>query len=234
MLEKGHGRVDYLLYLNGRAAGIVEAKKAGETLSGVEIQAKKYSEGLPATLPAHCRPLPFLYQSTGIETRFTNGYDPEPRSRPVFSFHRPETLLEWIDNTKSAKPFAKPLGELPGEFKVAEPTITYLERGKTFLDRMQHMPPLVKENLWKAQIEAIEKLEISLKQNRPRTLIQMATGSGKTFTAINIIYRLLKFAGAKRILFLVDRGNLADQTLKEFQQFGSPYNNFKFTEEYIA
>jgi len=62
----------------------------------------------------------------------------------------------------------------------------------------------------------------------------MATGSGKTFTAINFIYRLIKFAGARRVLFLVDRGNLGDQTLKEFQQYVSPYNNFKFTEEFIV
>jgi type I restriction enzyme R subunit len=77
-------------------------------------------------------------------------------------------------------------------------------------------------------------LERSLKENRPRALIQMATGSGKTFTAISFIYRLIKFAGARRVLFLVDRGNLGDQTLKEFQQYASPYNNFKFTEEYIV
>jgi type I restriction enzyme R subunit len=71
-------------------------------------------------------------------------------------------------------------------------------------------------------------------QDRPRALIQMATGSGKTFTAINFIYRLIKFGGARRVLFLVDRGNLGDQTLKEFQQYVSPYNNFKFTEEFIV
>ena len=62
----------------------------------------------------------------------------------------------------------------------------------------------------------------------------MATGSGKTFTAISFIYRLIKFTGARRVLFLVDRGNLADQSLKEFQQYVSPYNNFKFSEEYIV
>jgi type I restriction enzyme R subunit len=96
------------------------------------------------------------------------------------------------------------------------------------------MPPLKEEGLWPAQITAIHNLEQSLKENRPRALIQMATGSGKTFTSISFIYRLIKFAGARRILFLVDRGNLADQTLKEFQQYVSPYNNFKFSEEYIV
>ncbi len=92
----------------------------------------------------------------------------------------------------------------------------------------------IEEGLWPAQITAIHNLEQSLKENRPRSLIQMATGSGKTFTAISFLYRLIKFAGARRVLFLVDRGNLADQTLKEFQQYVSPYNNFKFSEEYIV
>src|SRR5438132_259826 len=90
-LKAGHGFADYLLYVDAKAAGIVEAKKAGETLTGAETQAAKYSEGLPDALPAHQRPLPFLYQSTGVETRFTNWLDPEPRSRRVFHFHRPET-----------------------------------------------------------------------------------------------------------------------------------------------
>jgi type I restriction enzyme R subunit len=77
-------------------------------------------------------------------------------------------------------------------------------------------------------------LEKSFAAGRPRALIQMATGSGKTYTAVNFIYRLVKYAGAKRVLFLVDRGNLGRQTLKEFQQFVSPVNNYKFTEEYIV
>src|SRR5690606_36488512 len=107
-------------------------------------------------------------------------------------------------------------------------------RHATFLSRLQEMPELKTEGLWPAQIKAIKNLETSLKENRPRALIQMATGSGKTFTSISFIYRLIKFAGARRVLFLVDRGNLGDQTLKEFQQYDSPYNNFKFTEEYIV
>ena len=96
------------------------------------------------------------------------------------------------------------------------------------------MPELIEDGLWPAQIIAINNLEKSLADNRPRSLIQMATGSGKTFTAISFIYRLIKFAKARRVLFLVDRGNLGKQTLKEFQQYVSPYNNFKFSEEYIV
>lgn len=96
-LKSGHGFADYLLYVDGKAAGVLEAKKAGHTLTGVEIQSARYSEGLPDGLPAWQEPLPFAYQSTGAETRFTNGLDPEPRARSTFSFHRPDTLAQWLD-----------------------------------------------------------------------------------------------------------------------------------------
>ncbi len=87
------------------------------------------------------------------------------------------------------------------------------------------MPPLHSEGLWPAQFTAITNLEKSLAADRPRSLVQMATGSGKTFTAVSFIYRQLKFGGARRVLFLVDRANLGRQTLKEFQQYQSPYNH---------
>jgi type I restriction enzyme R subunit len=227
-LKKGHGFADYMLYVDGKAAGVVEAKKHGTTLVGVGPQSAKYTTGLPDALPAWRRPLAFAYESTGVETRFTNGLDTAPRSRPVFAFHRPETLADWLADARGA-------GNVSAETSmVAEAAPEYVNRGPTFLTRMQHMPPLVEAGLWPAQGTAIRNLEKSLAENRPRSLIQMATGSGKTFTAISFIYRLIKFAGARRVLFLVDRGNLGDQTLKEFQQYASPYNNFKFTEEYIV
>ncbi len=220
-LVSGHGFADYLLYIDGKAAGVIEAKKEGFPLVGVEVQAEKYSKGLPSDLPAHTRPLPFLYQSTGVETRFTNGLDPQPRSRPVFSFHRPETLAAFIPKHSEAP------RDLHGASLAAE-------AAPTLRGRLRTLPPLSIAGLWPAQVTAINNLEKSMAQDRPRSLIQMATGSGKTFTAINFIYRLIKFGGAKRVLFLVDRGNLGDQTLKEFQQYVSPYNNFKFTEEFIV
>ncbi|NWG39498.1 MAG: DEAD/DEAH box helicase family protein, partial [Hydrogenophilaceae bacterium] len=227
----GYGFADYLLYVDGKAAGVIEAKKEGVTLTGVETQSDKYTKGLPAGLPRWSNPLPFSYQSTGIETRFTNGLDPVPRSRPVFAFHKPELLADWLGLASTTSPLAK--GGPGGISSTAsEPPSSY--QAATFLARLQAMPPLKEEGLWPAQITAIRNLEKSLKENRPRALIQMATGSGKTFTSISFIYRLIKFAGARRILFLVDRGNLAEQTLKEFQQYVSPYNNFKFSEEYIV
>jgi len=220
-LESGFGFADYLLYVDGKAAGVIEAKKHGATLSGVEFQSGRYAQGLPASLPAWRRPLPFLYESTGIETHFTNGLDPEPRARNTFAFHRPEMLGEWLRyaGTPTAEGAA---GEAPA----------------TFLHRLRGLPPLIESGegwqLWPAQIKAVRNLEASLAANKPRALIQMATGSGKTFTAISAIYRLIKFGGARRVLFLVDRGNLGRQTKKEFDQYVSPYNNFKFGEEYIV
>jgi len=219
-LKSGYGFADYLLYVDGQAAGVIEAKKEGVTLSGVETQSEKYTKGLPDGLPRWHNPLPFSYQSTGAETRFTNGLDPEPRSRPIFAFHKPDQLADWLN--------------APAANTAQQSAPPYATHGDTFLARLQHMPPIVEQGLWPAQLTAIRNLEQSLAANKPRALIQMATGSGKTFTAISFIYRLIKFAGARRVLFLVDRGNLADQTLKEFQQYASPYNNYKFTEEYIV
>lgn len=231
-LNPGHGKADYLLYLDAKAIGVVEAKKQGATLKGVESQSAKYSLGLPAELPAWLRPLPFLYESTGTETQFTNGLDPEPRSRATFAFHTPEHLAYWLRTDA-----AQPIGVTPSNTSAMEPAARYLGHN-TFLARVRQMPELITEwgdfKLWPAQITAIRNLEASLARNKPRALIQMATGSGKTFTAISFIYRLIKFAGARRVLFLVDRGNLGRQAKKEFDQYVSPVNNYKFGEEYIV
>ena len=109
-LRSGHGFADYLLYVDGKAAGVVEAKPEGHTLTGVEAQSGKYGAGLPDNLPYYIRPLPFLYESTGVETRFTNGLDPQPRSRGVFSFHTPEILAEWLGESKPSWD----IGQAPG------------------------------------------------------------------------------------------------------------------------
>ena len=229
-LTAGHGYADYLFYIDGKAAGVIEAKKVGVPLLGFERQSSRYTQGMPAALPAWLRPLPFAYESTGVETRFTNGLDPEPRSRSVFAFHRPETLAGWLGDAKnvSAETSWTSAGGVRDEAP-AYPTFTYLAG---------RMPELVTEwgehKLWPAQITAIRNLEKSLAAGRPRALIQMATGSGKTFTAISFIYRLIKYAGARRVLFLVDRGNLGRQTKKEFDQYASSANNYKFGEEYIV
>lgn len=113
-LKRGHGFADYLRYVDGKAAGVIAAKKKGTTLTGVEIQSNKYTKGLPQGLPAWHYLLPFSYQSTGVETRFTNGLDPAPRSRPVFAFHTSALLAEWLDAPQPhgvQEPFADYLGQ---------------------------------------------------------------------------------------------------------------------------
>ncbi|MBI2899887.1 MAG: DEAD/DEAH box helicase family protein [Planctomycetes bacterium] len=226
-LKHGHGEADYLLFVDGQAVGVVEAKPAGTTLTGVEVQSDKYARGLPDGIPAPVRPLPFCYQSTGVETRFTNGLDPDPRSRSVFAFHRPEMLGEWLSaGGDQAAP-----RQVAGMMRAAHGPAPYAAPA-TLLSRMRNMPLLITTGLWPAQIRAITKLECSVRDNRPRSLIQMSGGSGKTFMAVYAIYRMIKFAEARRVLFLVDRAHLARQTLKEFQQFVTPDDGRKFTELY--
>jgi type I restriction enzyme R subunit len=207
-LDKPHGRVDYLLFLDGQPAGVIEAKPEGKTLVEVEHQSGRYVEGLPEWMRPPIYPLPIIYESTGAETRFTNGYDPDARSRRVFTFHRPETLTEWSYQIATDPEFP------------------------TFRARLKNLPPLDEHGLWGKQAEAIRNVEQSLAEDRPRSLIQMATGSGKTFTAANICYRLIKHANARRILFLVDRSNLGKQTRLEFDKFTIPETQRKFSAEY--
>ena len=221
-LKPGHGTADYMLYVNQKAAGVVEAKPEGSTLTGVEVQSEKYSTGLPDNLPAYHRPLPFLYESTGAETQFTNRLDPEPRSRLVFSFHAPETLAAWIG--VSGAPDI-------GMQRISEERRDYLA-AHNLRQSLKVMPPLNTSGLWPVQKKAIRNLEESLAAGRPRALVQMATGSGKTFMACNQVYRLIKHTGARRVLFLVDRSNLGRQTLREFQGFTTPDEGRKFTELY--
>jgi type I restriction enzyme, R subunit len=202
------GAADYFLMVNREAVGVVEAKPSGHSLMGVKEQSAKYVTGVDNDLPVARLPLPFHYETTGTETRFTSNLDPVPRSRLVFAFHQPETLREW-------------LAQAPEEGE-----------NTTLRARLLHMPGLPTRGLRDCQVEAITKLERSFRENHPRALIQMATGSGKTYTAVSFIYRLIKFGGARRVLFLVDRDNLGRQTFNEFQQFMTPDDGRKFTELY--
>ena len=225
-LKSGYGFADYLLYVDGAPAGVVEAKKEGETLTGYEIQTEKYSVGLPDVLKPYRKPLPFCYQSTGIETRFTNLMEPDARSRPVFAFHRPETLADWLMEESK-----KPGSTLRARLRHILPLGDTATPGGVTADTGRSACVTV-GGLWPAQIKAIRNLEDSLAHGRPRALIQMASGGGKTFTACNFCYRLIKHAGAQRILFLVDRNNLGRQAKGEFEQFSTPEEHRKFTELY--
>ena len=223
-LKSGHGTADYLLFVDEQAVGVVEAKPEGYSLTGVEGQSGKYSTGLPDFLSAPRQPLPFLYESTGVETQFTNLLDPEPRSRTVFCFHSPSTLRGWLGLSRDDDSGTGGKG-------IRDDDDPYLV-ANNLRQRLQSMPELSTQGLWEVQGRAIRNLEKSLAADRPRALVQMATGSGKTFMACNLIYRLIKHAGARRVLFLVDRSNLGRQTLREFQGFTTPIEQRKFTELY--
>ena len=197
------GPADYVLFADRRAVGVVEAKPDswGARLTTVELQSEGYANARLKWI-SNAEPLPFLYESTGQVTRFTNGRDPNPRSREVFSFHRPDTLNAWVLAPRSLR------------------------------SGIASLPPLNADGLRECQMKSIAGLESSLKADRPRALVQMATGAGKTFTAITQVYRLLKHAEARRILFLVDTRNLGEQAEQEFMAFIPNDDNRKFTELY--
>ncbi len=196
------GPADYVLFVEGKPVGVIEAKKEeeGVHLTIHEDQSKDYADSKLKYL--NNDPLPFVYESTGTVTRFTDYRDPKPRSRPVFAFHRPETFQK------------------------------LLKKDKTLRCRIQDIPSLPTTGLRDCQIAAINNLETSFRSNHPKALIQMATGSGKTFTAITAIYRLLTYAKAGRVLFLVDTKNLGEQAEQEFMAYMPNDDNRKFSELY--
>ncbi len=204
-MDTDTGPADYMLFIDGKACGIIEAKREGTNLGQVAEQSGRYASSQTKNIRRWAEddePLPFLYEATNVEIYFRDERDSKPRSRIVFHFHQPETCHRW------------------------------LKEETTFRARLKQIPALNTEGLRDCQIEAITGMEDSLKQAKPRALLQMATGAGKTYTAVTQIYRLAKFSKVKRVLFLVDRGNLGRQALKEFQQYTVPEDGRKFTELY--
>ncbi|CAL2085484.1 Type I site-specific deoxyribonuclease [Tenacibaculum sp. 190524A02b] len=199
------GAADYVLYVNRKPIGVIEAKKEeeGHRLTTAEEQSIRYAnEGIKIGSFLLTNEKPFVYESTGIITRFRDIRDPKPKGRRIFSFHTPEALAH------------------------------SLKQGNSLRQRLQNLPKLLPDGLRKAQIKAITNLETSFKNNKQKALIQMATGAGKTFTAATFSYRLLKHAKAKRILFLVDTKNLGEQAEQEFLSYQPIDDNRKFTELY--
>lgn len=201
-LQTDVGPADYILFVNQKPVGLIEAKREeeGVRLTMHEDQSTEYAFAKLKYIKAD--PLPFVYESTGELTRFTDYRDPKPRSRPLFTFHRPQTFELW------------------------------LRESKTLRARVYDIPTLGPDGLRDCQVTAITNLEGSFRENRPKALVQMATGSGKTFTAITSIYRLLKFAKAKRILFLVNTRNLGEQAEQEFKRYEPQDDNRLFPELY--
>jgi len=208
------GPADYILFVDKKPVGVIEAKRPEE---GVRLTS--HEDQTSKYAESHLKwflnnkSLRFRYESTGELTRFTDSNDNIHRSRLIFNFQKPQTLQEW------------------------------LKQDNTLRNKLAKIPELNTKGLRKCQINAIKNLEQSFSENRPRALVQMATGSGKTYTAITSMYRLLKFANAKRILFLVDTKNLGEQAEQEFigyspvddsRNFAELYNIQRLNSRYIS
>ncbi len=181
------GRMDYALFVDGAPVGVVEAKRSDY---GENITAVEGQTARYAKSSFKCNvenyEIRFAYEATDKLVRFTDYHDIKYRSRTVFSFHRPETLQALLD--------------MPD----------------TIRNNMKKFPPFDTTGFRDCQTRAIAKLEDSFSGNKPRALVHMATGAGKTFTAITEAYRLLKFVNMNRILFLVDTKSLGEQAEQEF------------------
>ena len=184
------GPVDYALFVDGRPAGVVEAKKDadGQGITSVKGQSSRYAHSTFKYLDGDYE-IRFAYEATGQITRFTNFHDEKYRSLSVFSFHQPETLREWL---------------------VAPDTVRH---------NLKRFPALDAAGFRECQKIALRNLQISFADNRPRALVQMVTGSGKTFTAITEAYPLLVYGKMNRILFLVDTKSLGQQAETEFMRY---------------
>lgn len=181
------GPVDYTLFIEGTPVGVVEAKKS-EAGEYITTVEEQSARYAASTYKwiQNEYHIRFAYEATDKLTRFTDYNDVKYRSRTVFSFHRPETLQALL----------------------AQP--------ETVRNNMKRFPALDDQGFRKCQIVAINKLDVSFADNRPKALVQMATGAGKTYTAITAAYRLLKYGKMNRILFLVDTRSLGEQAEREF------------------
>ena len=181
------GEVDYALFVEGVPVGVVEAKKSE---AGEDITAVEKQSARYANSSfkwVKCEyRIRFAYEATDKLTRFTDYADIKYRSRKVFSFHRPETLA------------------------------ALLKQPDTLRNNMKHFPPSDTTGFSQCDVTAIQNLDASFAHNKPRALVQMATGAGKTFTAITSVYRLLKYGKMNRVLFLVDTRSLGEQAEREF------------------
>ena len=197
------GPVDYALFIEGVPVGIIEAKKTDEGENITAVEGQS-SRYANSTFKwiKGICRIRFAYEATDKLTRFTDYNDIKYRSRTVFSFHRPETLN------------------------------ALLKQADTVRNNMKHFPEFDPTGFRKCQITAIENLDKSFADNRPKALVQMATGAGKTFTAITAAYRLLKYGRMNRILFLVDTKGLGEQAEREFLAYRPTDDNRSFSQIY--
>lgn len=197
------GPVDYALFVNGTPIGVVEAKKSEEGENITTVEGQSSRYANSTFKWIKCEyKIRFAYEATDKLTRFTDYNDVKYRSRTVFSFHKPENLAALI------------------------------RQKDTIRNNMKHFPEFDGTGFRDCQITAINNLDKSLSENKPRALVQMATGAGKTFTAITAAYRMLKYGKMNRILFLVDTRSLGEQAEREFLAYRPNDENRSFTEIY--
>lgn len=197
------GPVDYVLFINGEPVGVIEAKKSSAG-ENITVVEEQSSRYANSTFKWINRDysIRFAYEATDKLVKFTDYKDIKYRSRKVFSFHRPEYLE------------------------------SLLQTSDTIRNNMKHFPPLDPVGFRDCQINAINNMDVSFADNRPRALVQMATGAGKTFTAITEAYRLLKYGKMNRILFLVDTKSLGEQAEREFLAYTPSDDTRSFSQLY--
>ncbi len=201
--QTNSGPVDYLIFIDGKPVGVIEAKpEVRGTTLGVVAEQSLRYIKSGLRNLKEQPEIRFAYECTNIIIRFCDYKDEKARSRELFMFHTPQELQ------------------------------ALLKDNDTLRNRMRNFPELDTRGFRECQINAIVNLEKSFADNKPRALIQMATGAGKTFTAISSVYRLLKYAGARRILFLVDTKNLGEQAEEEFRKYRPNDDSRLFSELY--
>ena len=204
-LLKGNKEADYLLFVDGMAVGVLEAKKVSVDVASDSVcdQAATYTRSVPNTYRTFLpnRKLAFAYTSNGNDLFFLDMREKDPEPVRIDHIHTPYEIIEMLGKDKFG-------------FSAGLPTLRQETKGF---------------KLRKCQYEAITNLEKSFNEGQSRALISLATGAGKTFTACLAAYRFLAYTPMKRVLFLVDRNNLAKQAETEFGTFkmtdsGQPFN----------
>ncbi len=195
-LMKGNKEADYLLFLEGKAVGVLEAKRAEKTLDDIVAeQAEGYCRSCPSWCKSWANPLPIAYLSNGKDLLFKNLSEDDAEYEPVKQILTPKAI-------------AKLLGI-----------------GSQWIG----LPTLSPKGLRDCQYNSIINLENSFRAGQKRAVLILATGSGKTFTAVTAAYRFVEYAQMRKVLFLVDRNNLGKQADGEFGKYcltksGDPFN----------
>lgn len=184
------GPSDYILFHNGRALAAVEGKKVAVGPQNVLQQAQRYARGFEeGSFTFREFHLPFIYSTNGKIIWFQDLRHPLNRSRETAQFHTPNALEELLSQNEDAV------------------RVWFTSN------------PVDHPDLRQYQKEAIEAIEQAILDRKRNMLLAMATGTGKTFTMVNLMFRLMESKLAKRILFLVDRRALAAQAVTALASF---------------